>query len=133
MMSFFQKISLIWQKVSLVQRALLIAIVLTFIIVSVLLVQWARKPNMKMLYQSLLPEKAAKITDKISEKNIPYELRSGGTAIYVPEEQVYQLRLDMAKEGLTIGQQSGYKIFDDEKIGVSPFVQNVNLKRALQE
>ncbi|OHB57838.1 MAG: flagellar M-ring protein FliF [Planctomycetes bacterium RBG_13_44_8b] len=132
-MSFFQKISLIWQKVSLVQRALLIAIVLTFIIVSVLLVQWARKPNMKMLYQSLLPEEAAKITDKISEKNIPYELRSGGTAIYVPEEQVYQLRLDMAKEGLTIGQQSGYKIFDDEKIGVSPFVQNVNLKRALQE
>jgi flagellar M-ring protein FliF len=132
-MSFFQKIGLIWQKVSLVQRALLIAVILTFIIISAVLVQWARTPNMRMLYHGLSPEDAAKITDKISEKNIPYELRGGGTAIYVPEEQVYQLRLDMAKEGLTVGQQSGYKIFDNEKIGISPFVQNVNLKRALQE
>jgi flagellar M-ring protein FliF len=39
----------------------------------------------------------------------------------------------MAKEGLPIGEQGGYKIFDNEKIGISPFVQSVNLKRALQE
>jgi flagellar M-ring protein FliF len=39
----------------------------------------------------------------------------------------------MAKEGLPVGQQGGYKIFDNEKIGISPFVQSVNLKRALQE
>ncbi len=132
-MSFFQKIVLIWQKVSLVQRALLTAVVLTFLIISVFLIQWARKPDMRMLYRDLSPEEAAKITDKISEKNIPYELKSGGTTIYVPKEHVYQLRLDMAKEGLVLGQQSGYKIFDNEKIGISPFVQNVNLKRALQE
>jgi flagellar M-ring protein FliF len=60
-------------------------------------------------------------------------LRNGGTSIYVPSKEVYQLRLDMAKEGLPAGQQGGYKIFDNEKIGISPFVQNVNLKRALQE
>jgi flagellar M-ring protein FliF len=132
-MSFFQKIVLIWQKVSLVQRALLTAVVLTFLIIGALLIHWARKPAMRMLYQDLSPEEAAKITDKISEKGITYELKSGGTAIYVPEEQVYQLRLDMAKEGLPSDQQGGYKIFDNEKIGISPFVQNVNLKRALQE
>jgi flagellar M-ring protein FliF len=132
-MNFFQKIALIWQKVSLVQRALLIAVVLTFLIIGALLVHWARKPDMRMLYHGLSPEEAAKITDKIGEKSIPYELKDGGTTIYVPKEQVYQLRLDMAREGLPMGQQSGYRIFDDEKIGVSPFVQNVNLKRALQE
>ncbi len=132
-MNFFQKIILIWQKVNLVQRALLTAVILTLIITGVLLVHWARKPDMRMLYQSLSPEEAAKITDKISEKDILYKLRDGGTTIYVPKEQVYQLRLDMAKEGLPQGQQSGYRIFDDEKIGVSPFVQNVNLKRALQD
>jgi flagellar M-ring protein FliF len=132
-MSFFQKIVLIWQKVSLVQRALLTAVVLTFLIIGALLIHWARKPDMRMLYQDLSPEEAAKITDKISEKGITYELKSGGTAIYVPKEQVYQLRLDMAKEGLPSDQQGGYKIFDNEKIGISPFVQNVNLKRALQE
>jgi len=132
-MNFFEKIRVIWQKVGLVQRALLIAVVLTFIIVGALLTHWARRPDMRMLYQGLAPEEASKITEKISEKGVPYELRSGGTSIYVPEDKVYQLRLDMAKEGLPVGEQGGYKIFDNEKIGVSPFVQNVNLKRALQE
>ncbi len=132
-MSFFQKIGAIWQKVSIVQRVLLIAIILTFVVIGVLLTNWARRPDMKMLYQQLSPEEASKITEKISEKDIVYELRNGGKSIYVPEENVYQLRLDMAREGLAAGEQGGYKIFDNEKIGVSPFVQSVNLKRALQE
>jgi len=132
-MNFFQKIVLIWQKVGLVQRALLIAVGLSVLTIGALLIHFSRRPDMRLLYQGLSPEEAAKITDKISERDIVYELREGGTTIYVPKEHVYQLRLDMAKEGLPQGQQSGYRIFDDEKIGVSPFVQNVNLKRALQE
>ena len=132
-MNLFQKIRAIWQNVSLVQRALLIAVALTFVIVGALLTQWARRPDMRMLYHDLAPEEAAKITEKIDERGIAYELRNAGTSIYVPKAKVYQLRLDMAKEGLPADTQGGYKIFDDEKIGVSPFVQNVNLKRALEE
>ena len=41
--------------------------------------------------------------------------------------------LDLAKDGLPSGDQGGYSLFDNEKIGISPFVQNVNLKRALQD
>jgi flagellar M-ring protein FliF len=132
-MGFFQKIRAIWQKIGVVQQALLVTIVLTFVIVGALLVHWARRPDMRMLYRELSPEEAAKITEKIAEKNISYELRNGGTTVYAPKEKIYQLRLDMAKEGLPEGEQGGYKIFDKEKIGISPFVQNVNLKRALQE
>jgi flagellar M-ring protein FliF len=132
-MDFLHKLTVIWQKINLIQRALLITLGLTLMIVSGLLIYWARKPNMRMLYQGLAPSEASKITEKISDNDIPYKLRDGGTTIYVPEENVYQLRLDMAKEGLPSGEQSGYKIFDEEKIGVSPFVQNVNLKRALQD
>lgn len=132
-MGFVQKIRAVWEKVSLVQRALLVAIVLTFVIASGLLVHWARRPDMRMLYNELAPEEAGEITEKISEQGVAYELRNAGTSIYVPKEKVYQLRLDMAKEGLPTGGQSGYKIFDNEKIGISPFVQSVNLKRALQE
>jgi flagellar M-ring protein FliF len=132
-MNFFQKISVVWQKIGLVQRALLIGLLLTFIAAGALLTYWARRPDMRMLYQEIAPAEASKITEKISEKGIAYELKNGGTSIYVPREQVYQLRLDMAKEGLPIGEQGGYKIFDNEKIGISPFVQSVNLKRALQE
>lgn len=132
-MDFLQKIRAVWQNVSLVQRALLIAIVLTFVIAAVLLTRWVSKPDMGVLYSSLEPEDAGKITEKIGEKNIAYELRNGGTTVYVPKKEISQLRLDMAKEGLPTDSQGGYKIFDDVKVGVSPFVQNVNLKRALQE
>jgi flagellar M-ring protein FliF len=99
-MNFFQKISVVWQKIGLVQRALLIGLLLTFIAAGALLTYWARRPDMRMLYQEIAPEEASKITEKISEKGI---------------------------------EQGGYKIFDNEKIGISPFVQSVNLKRALQE
>lgn len=132
-MEILHKIASVWQKVSLIQRALLVAVLVASAIMGALLIHWARRPDMRMLYQDLTPGEAAKITDKITEKGIVYLLRDGGTTIYVPQEHVYQLRLDLAKEGLPTGEQSGYKLFDDEKIGISPFVQNVNLSRALQD
>jgi len=132
-MNFFQKIIAVWQNVSLVQRALLTAIILTFVIVGALLTQWASRPDMGVLYSNLDPEEAAKITEVISGKDIVYKLSNGGTTIYAPKETIAQLRLDMAKEGLPQSGQKGYGIFDNEKIGISPFVQNVNLKRALQD
>lgn len=132
-MEFLHKTVLIWQKIGLVQRALLAAVLLATSLIAVLLIYWARTPDMRLLFQDLAPAEASKITEKISTKGIAYELGDGGTAVYVPREQVYQLRLDLAKEGLPAGEQNGYKLFDDEKIGVSPFVQNINLKRALED
>ena len=130
-MNFFQQLSAIWQNVSMVQRVLLTAIVMALITVGVLLTHWARRPDMRMLYSNLDPEEAAKITEKIAEKDIAYKLTNGGTTIYAPEKNIAQLRIDMAKDGLPEGGQKGYRIFDNEKIGISPFVQSVNLKRAL--
>lgn len=132
-MEYLHKIALVWQKIGLVQRALLIAVVLAAALAGVVLIYWARTPDMRMLYQDLPPAEASKITETISSKGIAYELRDGGTTVYVPREQVYQLRLDLAKDGLPAKEQNGYKLFDDEKIGISPFVQSVNLKRAQED
>ena len=132
-MSFLQKIEAIWQNVSLVQRALLIAIGLTVVTVGVLLTQWARRPDMRVLYSGLDPTEAAKVTEKISEKGIAYELGNDGTTIKVPKESVTQLRLDMANAGLPDGGLKGYGIFDESKLGTSPFLENVNLIRARQD
>jgi flagellar M-ring protein FliF len=132
-MGFFEQIQAIWNKTTLVQRALVLAAVLACVITASVLTKWASKPNLALLYQQVAPEEAGKITDKLSEMGIAYELRGNGTSIYVPDDKVHQLRLDMAKLGLPQTGQGGYKIFDDQKIGTSPFVQGVNLNRALQD
>ena len=132
-MDILARINAIWQNISFVQRTILITAVISALLISGLVAHWVAKPDMRLLYHDLQPDNASKIADKISEKGIPYELRNGGTAIYVPKNSVYQLRLDMAKEGLADSDKGGYKLFDNEKIGVSPFVQNINLKRALED
>lgn len=132
-MGLLAKINAIWQKIGIVQRAMLAAIVLACILTGALLTQWARMADMQLLYKSLSPEDAAAVCDKLSEQNIRYELRGGGTSIYVPENQVYQLRLDMAKDGLPSTGKNGYEIFDHEPIGVSPMIQQMNKLRVLQD
>ena len=132
-MSFLQKITSVWNNLNIVHKAVLVSLALAFVLASAILTHWATKPEMRMLFQDLERDEAAKITEKIAEKGIEYELKNGGTTIYAPKKHLYQLRLDMAKDGLPSESQGGYKIFDDEKVGISPFVQNVNLKRALQD
>jgi flagellar M-ring protein FliF len=132
-MGIFEQIQAIWNKTTLVQRALVLALVLACVITAGVLTKWASRPNLALLYKQVAPEDAGRITDKLSEMGVPYEIRGNGTSIYVPDDKVHQLRLDMAKLGLPEMAQGGYKIFDDQKIGTSPFVQGVNLNRALQD
>ena len=132
-MDILQKIQAIWQNVSIVQRALLVAIALTVVFVGVMLTMWAKRPDMTVLYSGLDIDEAAKITEKIAEKGIPYKISPSGTTVYAPKEHKSQLLLDMSKEGLPQGGLKGWTIFEDQPMGVSPDVQNINIKRALQE
>ena len=58
-MDFFQKLAAIWQNVSLIQRALLVGIVLTLVIVGAMVTRWASRPDMKVLYSDLVAEEAS--------------------------------------------------------------------------
>lgn len=122
----------IWRRTSLVQRVLLLGIVLGFAGAGFFLVNWARQPDLAILYTSLDPEQAAKVADKIRDQGVPYELTNGGTTIMVPAEKVYSLRLVMAGQGLPKSDQSGYRILDEEKLGASPFTQRINYNRAIE-
>jgi len=131
-MNFLENLSVVWQRLSLVQRAMLLAILVAGGITAVFLTKWASKPDMRPLYSGVSPEDAGKISEKITEKGIVFELRGTGN-IYVPKEYVYQLRADLAKDGLPGSDSPGYTLFDKGGIAVSPFMNDVNFTRALQD
>jgi hypothetical protein len=57
---------------------------------------------------------------------------AGGTAVLVPSDQVYKLRMDLSSKGLPGGDGVGFEIFDKGQFGLSDFVQRTNYMRALQ-
>jgi len=130
-MGILEKINAIWQRIGVVQRALLIAMVLACAITAGLLTKWAAKADMRLLYSDLSTEDAGKIVDKISEMNVPYEIRGNGTSIYVPAKDVYRLRLAMAKDGLPTNSQS-VGLLDDSGLVFPPAIQAWKLEEAFQ-
>jgi flagellar M-ring protein FliF len=121
----------VWRRASLVNKVLLLAILTACVGGAVLLVTWTSRPNLALLYSNLSPDDAGKISEKLRDEHVQYELRNGGASVYVPEANVYALRLSLASSGLPTGGEQGYRIMDDEKIGASPFTQRVNYIRAI--
>jgi flagellar M-ring protein FliF len=92
---------------------------------------WANQPTYTVLYSNLSPEDAGMVVQKLKEMKIPYEV-SGPDTILVPDERVYELRLQMAGQGLPQGGAVGFELFDRNNLGMSDFVQKLNYRRALE-
>ena len=89
--------------------------------------------GMALLYGDLDPQDSGQIIQTLQSKNIPYDIKAGGKQIFVPGDQVLQLRVSLAESGLPGGGSVGYEIFDNNQgIGTTNFVQNINLVRALE-
>ncbi|MBI5234239.1 MAG: flagellar M-ring protein FliF [Deltaproteobacteria bacterium] len=97
----------------------------------VTLFTWASKPEYQVLFTNLSQEDSALIIEKLKEKRIPYRIEGQG-AVFVPMEQVYETRIELAGIGLPKGGGVGFEIFDKTSLGMTEFVQKVNYMRALQ-
>jgi flagellar M-ring protein FliF len=108
---------------------LLVAATMTGLI---LITTWASRPDYQILFSDLSLEDSAAIYEKLKERKIPYQIAANGKSIMVPREQVYELRLELASQGLTQGSSVGFELFDNTRLGMTEFMQNVNYQRALQ-
>lgn len=89
--------------------------------------------SMSLLYADLDPADSGAIVRELDSRNIPYQLKAGGTQVFVPADQMLNLRVSLAEQGLPGGGSMGYEIFDESQgLGTTSFVQNVNLVRALE-
>jgi flagellar M-ring protein FliF len=91
-------------------------------------------PPMGLLFGELSGDQSSQIAAKLESQGVPYELRSGGTQIWVPQDRAARLRMSFAETGgMPKGASVGYELFDKgDAIGATNFVQNLNLVRALE-
>ena len=120
-----------FKKLSLLQRVSLLAATVTVFAVVVLLILWANKPIYKTLYADMQEQDVKDVTMALDGKKVPYRVVNGKT-IEVPAEDVYETRISLALEGLPKDQGVGFELFDESKLGMTEFSQNVNYQRALE-
>ncbi|MCI4626581.1 MAG: flagellar M-ring protein FliF [Candidatus Magnetoovum sp. WYHC-5] len=109
-------------------------IVLTVLMVSiafmVLVFAWSSQTDYAVLYSNLSESDAGEIVAKLKSMNVLYKVTSN--SIMVEKEQVYDLRMQMASEGIPKGGTIGFEIFDTMNFQTTDFVQKLNYKRALE-
>ena len=125
----------IWQQLGMNQKVTVAASGLLVAGMLAAVVFFTSRTDFALLYGGMDPKDAGQVIAVLEEQSIPYEAGAGGTSIHVPREQVYKLRMTLARQGLpkASGQGVGYEIFDEKNtISMSNFVQQVNKKRAIQ-
>jgi flagellar M-ring protein FliF len=120
------------KSLSLGKRIALLILAVGSIAGFVFLMNWAGKPEFLPLYSNLDANDAGIILSRLKEQKIPYRLSAGGSTILIPQERIYETRMELASAGLPQGGSIGFELFDDTKLGMTEFAQNVNYQRALQ-
>ncbi|GAB6847285.1 flagellar basal-body MS-ring/collar protein FliF [Paraburkholderia kururiensis] len=113
-------------------RAPLIFAVALLVAVVAGLILWSRAPDYKVLYSNLSDRDGGSIITALQQANVPYRFSDGGGAILVPADQVHELRLRLASQGLPKGGAVGFELMDNQKFGISQFAEQVNYQRALE-
>lgn len=86
-----------------------------------------------LLYSDLSAADAAAVTEGLTQAGVDYQLSPDGGTVYVARSQVAEARMRLAAEGLPGQGSVGYEIFDNQDaLGATSFVQNVNKLRALE-
>jgi flagellar M-ring protein FliF len=113
-------------------RAPLIFAVALLVAVVAGLFLWSRAPDYKVLYSNLSDRDGGSIITALQQANIPYKFSDNGGAILVPAEQVHEMRLRLASQGLPKSGSVGFELMDNQKFGISQFDEQINYQRALE-
>lgn len=113
------------------QRAIILVGVLALVMVVVII--WRSfRADWALLYGGLDAETAGSLVRELKDRGVAYRLEQQGTAVMVHEDQLYELRLQLASEGLPARGGVGFEIFDRSSLPGTEFSNQVNLQRALQ-
>jgi flagellar M-ring protein FliF len=93
---------------------------------------WSSAPEYKVLFSNFSDRDGGAITASLDQMGIKYKFSEGGTAILIPAEQVPSVRLKLASQGLPRAGNVGFELLENQKLGTSQFVEQVNYQRSLE-
>ena len=93
---------------------------------------WGQQAEFRVLFSNLPDRDGGAIVVALQQMNIPYKFADGGGAILVPSDRVHDARLKLASQGLPKGGNVGFELMENQKFGVSQFLEQVNFQRALE-
>ncbi|USX28258.1 flagellar M-ring protein FliF [Oxalobacteraceae bacterium OTU3CINTB1] len=93
---------------------------------------WNKPPDYGVLFSNFTDRDGGAITAELDKLNIKHKFSDNGGAILVPTEQVHDARLKLAAQGLPKGGNVGFELMENQKLGVSQFLEQVNYQRALE-
>lgn len=84
------------------------------------------------LYRDLSPEDAQAIAGKLKEEQKDFIVQGTSILVAAPQTEIDKLRLEISGSGLARSGRIGYEIFDKNQFGMTDFIEQVNLQRALE-
>lgn len=93
---------------------------------------WSQQPDYRVLFSNYSDRDGGAIVAALQQMNVPYKFAEGGGAILVPAGQVHDARLKLASQGLPKGGNVGFELMENQKLGISQFLEQVNFQRALE-
>ena len=102
-----------WGKRSKSQRGIFIGSILIVVILIVGLTLFTTNAKFVPLYNNLSVQEAGQIKTELDTRKIPYELKDSGTTISVAEDQVDDLLVDLAGQGIPESGNIDYSFFSE--------------------
>lgn len=97
-------------------------------------VLWSQGTDYAPLYGELAGEDAAAVAQSLEQAGVKYEMDRRTGMINVPVDQVHQMRMKLAGEGLPRGEGKGFEmLYQEQEIGISSFMEKARYDRALEQ
>ncbi|HEX9171590.1 MAG TPA: flagellar basal-body MS-ring/collar protein FliF, partial [Telluria sp.] len=93
---------------------------------------WSQQPEYRVLFANFNDRDGGAITASLDQMAVPYKFSEGGAAILVPSAQVHDARLKLAAQGLPKGGNVGFELMENQKLGTSQFLEQINYQRSLE-
>jgi len=114
------------------QLTVLLAISLS-VALGVFVVLWSRMPNMAPLYAKLEPAETSQVIEILQKSNIAHKFDPNGGGVLVPVNEIHEIRMKLAAQGLPRSSGTGYELLDKPQgFNTSQFMETIRYRRGLE-